>query len=189
MTARLRIFIIIPGSSEGNSMIFSKRQVVELREQGMIVEEYYLESRTNPWYVLKDLFGIRSAVRKFKPDIVHAHYGTMTAFLGAFSGARKYAITFHGSDLNFVRSEFILNEILAKLLSQLAVLRADIVFCVSEKLRQKMWWKRKIAVVIPFGVNLQKYCPIDRNEARERLNLPLNSQWVLFNNSAPIKRY
>jgi teichuronic acid biosynthesis glycosyltransferase TuaC len=188
LAKRFKIFIIIPGSSEGNSMIFSKRQVADLREQGLEVQEYYLASRTNPIHILKDLFRIRAAVRSFNPDIVHAHYGTMTALLGAFCGARKYAITFHGSDLNFVRSEFFLKELLAKCLSQFAALRSDMIFCVSDRLRQKLWWRRDVAVVIPFGVDLLKYFPIDRAEARERLHLPSHVKLVLFNDSAPVKR-
>lgn len=169
-------------------MIFSKRQANDLRSQGLEVHEYYLSSRTHLWYLFKELFRMRSLVRKLNPDIVHAHYGTMTAMLGAFSGARKYAITFHGSDLNYVRSEFFLKEVIAKLCSQLAVLRADVVFCVSGRLRQKLWWRKRVAQIVPFGVDMDSYYPMDCAEARARLNIPLQRKMVLFNNSAPVKR-
>lgn len=185
----IRLLIIIPGSSDGNSMVFSKRQIQDLRLEGLEVFEYYLESRTNWRYLFNEIFRLRSMVRQIQPDIVHAHYGTMTAFIGTFSGAKKFAITFHGSDLNYVKSEFILKEIFAKLLSQLAVLRADAIFCVSKRLQAKLWWRKNISVVIPFGVSTEKFYPIDKSEARLRLNIPLDSRLVLFNNSAPVKRY
>ncbi len=170
-------------------MVFSKRQIQDLRLEGLEVFEYYLESRTNWRYLFNEIFRLRSMVRQIQPDIVHAHYGTMTAFIGTFSGAKKFAITFHGSDLNYVKSEFILKEIFAKLLSQLAVLRADAIFCVSKRLQAKLWWRKNISVVIPFGVSTEKFYPIDKSEARLRLNIPLDSRLVLFNNSAPVKRY
>lgn len=185
----IRLLIIIPGSSDGNSMVFSKRQIQDLRLEGLEVFEYYLESRTNWRYLFNEIFRLRSMVRQIQPDIVHAHYGTMTAFIGTFSGAKKFAITFHGSDLNYVKSEFILKEIFAKLLSQLAVLRADAIFCVSKRLQAKLWWRKNNSVVIPFGVSTEKFYPIDKSEARLRLNIPLDSRLVLFNNSAPVKRY
>jgi glycosyltransferase involved in cell wall biosynthesis len=170
-------------------MIFSKRQIVDLRSEGVDVIEYYLESRTNGFYLLREIFRLRSFVREIVPDIVHAHYGTMTSFIGSFSGAKKFAITFHGSDLNYVKSEFYLKEVLAKWLSQLSILKADAIFCVSKGLQQKLWWRRHISVVIPFGVNTEKFYPMDKSEAMNRLNIPLESRLVLFNNSAAVKRY
>jgi teichuronic acid biosynthesis glycosyltransferase TuaC len=183
-----KVLFIIPGSAEGNSMIFSKRQARELAAAGLDVQVHYLASRSNPIYLFTELRRLRVLVKSTRPDVVHAHYGTMTAFIAACSGARNLVITFHGSDLNFLKHAFFLKEVFAKLLSQLSVLRASAVVCVSEKLQAKLWWRRGISRVLPFGVDLNHYYPIAPMEARKKLGFSSNSEYILFNSSAPVKR-
>jgi glycosyltransferase involved in cell wall biosynthesis len=192
MTNRLgkpKVLFIIPGSPEGNSMIFSKRQAGELAAQGADVHVHYLSSRTNPIYLFKELFRLRALVKSMKPDVVHAHYGTVTSFLASWAGAKHLVVTFHGSDLNFVKSEFFLKELFAKLLSQLSVLRASAVLCVSNRLLEKLWWRKGIARVLPFGVDTNNYYPIAQEEARERVGFSQEVEFILFNNSAAVKRF
>jgi teichuronic acid biosynthesis glycosyltransferase TuaC len=183
------VLFIIPGSPEGNSMIFSKRQARELATQGADVHVHYLSSRTNPIYLFKELFRLRALVKSMQPDVVHAHYGTVTSFLASWAGAKHLVITFHGSDLNFVKTEFFLKELFAKLLSQLSVLRASAVLCVSNRLLDKLWWRKGISRVLPFGVDLNNYYPAAQKEAREQLEFSQEVEYILFNNSAAVKRF
>jgi teichuronic acid biosynthesis glycosyltransferase TuaC len=66
-------------------------------------------------------------------------------------------------------------------LSQLASLRAGLVVCVSEGLRQRLWWRRDRAVVLPSGVDLELFRPEARDQARARLGWPQHRRVVLFN--------
>lgn len=188
MQGKMRVLLLIPGSPEGNSMIFSKRQAADLRVRGVEVHEYYIRSRTSLRVILKELKELRVFIRAWKPDIVHAHYGTVTSLIGALSGGKNLVITFHGSDLNFVKKEFFLKEVFAKIFSQLSVLRAAAVFCVSERLREKLWWRTAIVQVVPIGVDTKKFTVLDKNESRRLLGLAMDKKLVLFNNNAPVKR-
>ena len=70
---------------------------------------------------------------------------------------------------------------MARLLSQLAALRAPLIVCVSEGLRQRLWWGRNRAVVLPSGVDTEQFQPEARDAARARLGWPPDERVVLFN--------
>ena len=124
----------------------------------------------------------------FKPEIVHSHYGTMTAFFAAVSSATPLVVTYYGSDLNFVRTENFFLEIFRKFLSQMAALRASAIICVSERLKKKLFWKKEIASVVPIGANEFFFKPLNYDEARKRLNTGSNEKLILFYANAPVKR-
>ena len=65
-------------------------------------------------------------------------------------------------------------------MSQLASLRAGGVICVSDELRNRLWWRRGSAVVIPTGVDTTIFRPMDRGGARRELGWD-ERPTVLFN--------
>jgi glycosyltransferase involved in cell wall biosynthesis len=105
-------------------------------------------------------------------DIVHAHFG-LSAWpaLGARASAR--AVTLHGTDLVHPRSRKIT-------LAALPVL--DLVATVSEPLAAKVptWAVRNKRAVLPTGVDLERFKPIPRAEARAALKLEPTGRYLLF---------
>lgn len=187
------VVALIPGPKEGSSMIFSKRQVQSLRKIGIIIKEFFLCSRTNPIVLFKEFVRLQRVIKNIHPDIIHAHYGTVTAFLGAISSFINrvpLVITFCGSDLNKTRNARFLRDLMGRILSQLSALRAEEIICVSRRLRGKLWWSKNHAEVIPMGVNVELFRPVPKNEARVLLGWEsLNRKVVLFNAHNPkVKR-
>ena len=179
----------MPGPREGNSMIFAKRQIESIASMNHAVETFYLESRTNIFILIRDFFRFRKLIRSFSPDIINCYYGTVTSLFTVLSTSKPVVITFVGSDLNFVKSENIISEILGKFFSQLSVLRAAGVICVSENLIKKIWWRKKIATVLPLGVNDKQFITIDKLRARNDLGFKQDEKIILFNNNALVKRF
>jgi glycosyltransferase involved in cell wall biosynthesis len=121
----------------------------------------------------------RRVSRIFQPDIVHAHFGTMTAFFTVLvSRSLPVVITYRGSDLNPAKS---LRAALGRTLSQLAALGATRMVCVSSKLRDNLWWRKGRVTVLPSGVDTHLFRPVPRAEARTQLAWPAESPVVLFN--------
>jgi glycosyltransferase involved in cell wall biosynthesis len=56
-------------------------------------------------------------------------------------------------------------------------------------LLEKLWWRKGIARVLPFGVDLNNYYPTAQKEARKQLDFAQEVEYILFNNSAPVKRF
>jgi glycosyltransferase involved in cell wall biosynthesis len=180
----LRVLAIIPGLERSESFIFARRQVKHLSELGVDIRTFYLEARTSPMAMLRAARQFRRMFGEFKPDVVHAHYGTITALFALLLSSCPIAITFRGSDLN-PSSEFsVLRATLSRWMSQLAALGAREIMCVSEELRGRLWWRGNRAHVIPSGIDAREFYPRPRDEARRELNWSPGVRVALFNHGA-----
>jgi teichuronic acid biosynthesis glycosyltransferase TuaC len=178
----VRALFVIPGDERGSSMIFARRQARSLVREGVVVDSFYLRSRTWPPALAREYFRLRRHIASFEPSLVHAQFGTVTAVLAALAaGRRPLAITYRGGDLNPSPSGNQVRCMLGRLFSQLAALRAGLIVCVSEGLRQRLWWRRNHAVVQPSGVDAESFRPEARYAARMRLGWPQCDRVVLFN--------
>ena len=177
----LRVISVIPGEPDNNSMIFARRQIQFLAKEGVTNKTFFLSSRTSPLKVLTEFCKLRNLIRTFKPHIIHAHYGTVTAFVSCFASNIPVIITFRGSDLNKSKGDNLLRWTLGHLLSQISALKAKKIICVSEELKNKLWWKQKRVAVLPTGVDALIFTPRNRNEARLELGWEIDKRFVLFN--------
>ena len=141
-------------------------------------------SSLNPAFLLNKVLELRKRVKQ--ADIVHAQYGSLTAFL-AFLGTLKQKpliISFGGSDLlgtagkgfkwtmrNGITKK--LGLLAAEKCSKIIVKSESLLMNLSEKLRQK-------AIVIPNGVDVNVFYPSSKNEARTRLGWKKHDYYVLF---------
>jgi glycosyltransferase involved in cell wall biosynthesis len=112
--------------------------------------------------------------------MLHAHYGTMTSLACILACSKPLIITFRGSDLNYVKSDGILKNIIGKIFSHISAFRARRVICVSQKLAEKLFVKRSRVEVFPNGVNTDLFRPIPQQEARKVLGWNFIDKVVLF---------
>jgi teichuronic acid biosynthesis glycosyltransferase TuaC len=114
-------------------------------------------------------------------DVVHAHYG----LAGWSSLAVRHAphvVTFHGTDLQHPKVG-PLSRILAK--------RIALPAPVSATLARAGLPKGMRCAVLPTGVNLERFAPMPRGTARERLGLYATRPYLLFpaDPARPEKRF
>jgi teichuronic acid biosynthesis glycosyltransferase TuaC len=178
----LRVLFLVPGRAEGHSMVFARRQAASLIEQGIQAEVFDLRSRTSPRILFEEFLRFRRKVRAFRPQVIHAHYGTVTAMFAALAAGRiPLVITYRGSDLNRQPSARGLRPAAARLLSQVAALRASRIVCVSSQLKNLLWWRRARVTVLPSGVDPEVFRPEPRGSLRGALGWKENERVVLFN--------
>jgi glycosyltransferase involved in cell wall biosynthesis len=95
-----------------------------------------------------------------------------------------HAVTLHGTDLNHPRSRAITLAALPFL---------DLVATVSEPLNAQVpnWATRKQRAILPAGVDIERFRPINRAEARSALGLDPEKPYLLFpaDPRRPEKRY
>jgi glycosyltransferase involved in cell wall biosynthesis len=105
-------------------------------------------------------------------DVVHAHFG-LTAWPAATVRARVHALTLHGTDVNHPRT---------LLLTLAALPFIDVLGTVSSSLAQELPLRsaRRRAQVLPCGVDVERFHPIPRAEARSQLGLDASGTYVLF---------
>jgi teichuronic acid biosynthesis glycosyltransferase TuaC len=184
----LRVLFVIPGPPAGSSMIFAKRQVQAVSDRGAETAVCYLASRTRPFALLREWWQLRRMAREFRPQLVHAQFGTMTAFLTRVALRLPLVITFYGGDLNPVGTPSWLRSAAGRVLSQMASLGAAGLVCVSDELRGRLWWRRDEVVVIPTGVDTRVFYPRSRAQARATLGWEPAARVVLFNAGSDPRR-
>lgn len=180
-----RVLFVIPGDGQGSSMIFARRQAESLVREGVTAELFYLRSRTSPRRLIAELVRFRAVVKTFRPEVIHAHFGTVTALFSAMGcGCLPLVVTYRGSDLNPPPRSYPpwpkLRAAGGIVFSQLASLRAQRIICVSRPLRDRLWWRRASVTIQPSGVEPDVFRPEARLVARRRLGWSGDGPVVLF---------
>ena len=116
-------------------------------------------------------------------DVVHAHFG-LTAWPAVAARLGPVVVTLHGNDLFHPRSNRLTRAILPFTTLPAAVSRE------FSGLLRGAGTTRRVAV-LPVGIDLGRFRPIPRGEARERLGLDPRGRYLLFPHdpSRPLKRF
>lgn len=171
-------------------MVFAHAEIARIAATGIETDILEYSTSPRPDRLFRQILAIRSRVRQFKPDVVHAHFGTITAFATVIASNVPVVITFRGSDLNPSPSDGLIRNAVQKLLSNVAANFAKAVILVSTGLRDRLWLEHASAHVIPTGVDLDLFSPASSRLARLELGWSLEEKIVLFNagNSPRVKR-
>jgi teichuronic acid biosynthesis glycosyltransferase TuaC len=126
---------------------------------------------------------LRRRYRKARFDIVHAHFG-LTAWPAILARKGPVVVTLHGNDLFHPRSKRITRAALPFTALPAAVSREF-----SENIPGAGRTRR--VAVLPVGIDLRRFRPISRAEARAFLNLDPDRPYLLFPHdpARPLKRY
>jgi len=105
-------------------------------------------------------------------DIVHAHFG-LTAWPALAVDARHRVVTLHGNDLYHPRSRPITTAVLG---------RMDLVGTPTAEFASKVPGAgvRRDVAILPCGIDAERFRPMDRRAARERLGLDPEGRYLLF---------
>ena len=126
---------------------------------------------------------LRRRHRRGEFDVVHAHFG-LTAWPAILARLGPVVVTLHGNDLFHPRSNRITRAALPFTALPAAVSREF-----SENI-PGAGTRRRVAV-LPVGIDVHRFRPIPRREARERLGLDPDGPYLLFPHdpARPLKRF
>jgi teichuronic acid biosynthesis glycosyltransferase TuaC len=115
---------------------------------------------------------LRARYRGERLDVVHAHFG-LAAWPALKVKARARALTVHGTDVRHPRT---------RLATRAALPLMGLVAAPSRELAEDIPGRRarKRAQLLPCGVDMQRFHPIPRPEARAQLGLGLEGPYLLF---------
>ena len=105
-------------------------------------------------------------------DVVHAHFG-LTAWPALAVRGARHGVTLHGTDVRHPRSWQI---------TRAALRRMDLVAAASEELAAMVRQRRPgmDVAVLPTGVDLDRFRPLDRAQCRRQLGLDPQAKVALF---------
>jgi glycosyltransferase involved in cell wall biosynthesis len=130
---------------------------------------------------------LRRFLRDRSFDVVHAHYG-LCGWVAALAGARPLVVTFHGTD---IRHRWVGAG------SRRLTRRLDLIAGASHSAFEREGGRPGLpdsgrpTAVLPCGVDLERFRPIPRAEARRRLGLEQSGRYLLFpaNPAREVKRH
>lgn len=151
---------------------FAAHQLPFVTEQGEAIRalghevEYFLVKGN----YIKAVGALKTKIREFKPDIVHAHFG-LSAITAELQSLVPVVTTFHnGETLNWH----------VNLMSSLMSLRAKHVIYVAQHIRDLSYFKAKNYSIIPCGVPMEEMIITPKVEARKQLGWNPNKKYILF---------
>ena len=129
-------------------------------------------------------------------DVIHAQYGSGCGYVASKLPGPK-VLTLRGSDWYGVPSTTLKNRLhgaACQCLTRISLLRYDAVVVMSERMKRDVLARRRgtSVDVLPDGIDMERFQPMDRSEARRRLGFPDDeAPWVLFSTirtGTPVKR-
>jgi glycosyltransferase involved in cell wall biosynthesis len=129
---------------------------------------------------LSEFKRLKREINQHPCDIIHAHFG-LACFLASLQRRVPVVSTFHGSDIN---------HRVVRWLSGIASMLSSASVFVSKKLMEKAL-VAKNPFIIPCGVDLSLFKPIDKDTCRKTLKLEKNKKYLLFSSAFtnPVKNY
>jgi glycosyltransferase involved in cell wall biosynthesis len=172
--------------------IFVAREVKALERAGVEILVEPIAGARGEW----DYFGARKriadSIRRFRPDLVHAHFGysqVATAFLDL-----PFVVTLYGDDINGESTgagSITLKSRLGIVLTISLGRKAKRIIVQSETMRRRLPPRLQTrSVVLGSGVDDEHFSPGLVSEARQRLGLAMSDLVLAFVNSGrqPTKR-
>ena len=161
---------------------FVRDQVDALRRRGDVEVELFSFAGGARGY-LAAARALRRRYRGTRFDVVHAHFG-LTAYPAVAARLGPVVVTLHGNDLFHPVSNR-----LSRAVVPLTALPAAVSREFSSLLRGAGTTRR--VAVLPVGIDLERFRPIPRREARERLGLDPDGRYLLFPHdpARPLKRF
>ena len=156
----MRILLVsqmYPGPGAPDLGVFVAQLERALRERGHEIELAVLDSRTGGKRRYATLaVGTLQAARRFRPDVVYAHFLVPSGLIGALASRAPLVVTAHGRDVRNVGSIRGMAT-----LTRRTVARAAAVIAVSDYLRRELEAKvpeaRGKTEVIDSGVDLERF--------------------------------
>lgn len=169
----MNILIIGKQKKDKSLSILTHRQVKSLKQSSKdtTISTYSIKHSGVKGY-FRSYTKLKKYLSKQNHCIIHAHYSLIGVIVLLACNKEKVVVSFMGSDVYF-------NGLIFKAARWIVLRKADHIIVKSEQLRQKFPHKKNISV-IPNGVDLELFRPIDKSQAQERLTWSKDKVHILF---------
>jgi len=147
--------------------VFVRDQVQSSRDLGVEADVLFINPRETRLNYLAGPLRLKRMIEKGNYDLIHAHY----VFCGVIALTQRrlpVVLTHHGIEVLRGWTAFLCRSVSR---------RVDRTIVVSDQMARAL---DVAATILPCGVDLDRFQPRSRTEARNRLGLPLDRSLVLF---------
>jgi len=166
---KLKVLFVSSGNNKFGISPIVKNQGASLREFGIDVNYFTIQGKGLKGYI-NNVLPLRKYVRKQNFDVIHAHY-SLSALAATLAGCRPLVVSLMGSD---IRLGFLIKTAI-KICS---LLIWDDLIVKSQDMVDNIGINK--CKIIPNGVNITLFKPIDKKTAIERLGWDERKKHILF---------
>ena len=159
---------------------FVRAQMESLRPLGVEFDVLFLNGRESLWNYFRGVPQLRRQLRAKSYDMVHAHFG-LSGCVALFQSHVPVVVSFMGDDVlgRFKRNGRVsLVGRLFRCSSRFVSRRVAAVIVKSAEMKTAL--RLSTAHVIPNGVDMKLFQPMESNKARRDLGLATGKRFVLF---------
>ncbi len=169
----MKILIVCSGNANNYNIkthhTFIHEQIESIKIKYQIEYDTFFVKGKGIFGYLKNISKIKKIIKKYNPDLIHAHYG-LSGLVSCFHRLVPVVITFHGSDANIFW---------VRILSTIASHLSSYNIFVSNKIKNKIN-KKKRSDVIPCGIDMDVFRPLDKLTSRLNLGMSKDNKYILF---------
>lgn len=154
----MKILFIASGNHGAPSPVV-QNQGDALVSEGVIVDYFMIKGKGIKGY-LRNVKPLRQYLKERKYDAIHAHY-SLSAFIASLAGIKSLVVSLMGSDVKAAGWYKFIIRLFAWLFHWKAIIVK------SADMYRSLGIKR--AIVIPNGVNMDRFQPMDKTECQLRL--------------------
>lgn len=181
----MKVRVVCSGNSpdfdfkKHQAFIYDQTEAIKRLNEGVEFEFFFIKGKGWKGY-LSEIKRLKAEIIRNPCDLIHAHFG-LACFLASLQRKEPVVSTFHGSDIN---------EKTIKWFSAIASLLSKASIFVSHKLQSKALIAKN-PFVIPCGVDLELFKPMDKSDCRRLLGLSAEKKYILFSSafSNPVKNF
>jgi glycosyltransferase involved in cell wall biosynthesis len=175
----VKVLFVSSGNRGGSPIVIN--QGGSLMRQGVNVDYYPIKGK-GVWGYLSNVGKLRRIFKENDYDIVHAHY-SLTAFVVSLAMASPLVVSLMGSDVKTGAFYRLLIQFFAFTFSWKTIIVK------SEDMKASLKIDR--AMVIPNGVDMNRFCELSQDECQKKLGWDKDKKHILFpaNIARPVKNY
>lgn len=175
------LFIYRARGTDKQPAPFIASQLDSLREAGIEIHSFPISGSSLSSYLLGSL-RLRKLFRNIDIDLIHAHYSLCAIPAVLARTGKPIVLSLMGSDILgefFSPYKISMRSRMVSAITRLILPFVNSLIVKSENICQKVSGHKSV-YLIPNGVNLSKFKPIDKTIARNKLNLELTKKYILF---------
>jgi teichuronic acid biosynthesis glycosyltransferase TuaC len=165
----MRILFISSGNSETGISPIVLNQGDSVAETGQSISYFTIKGKGLSGY-LKNIPRLRKYLKDNQFDIIHAHY-SLSAMLAGITGAKPVVASLMGTDVKANQIFRILSKIFIRFFWKEVIVK-------SEDMKQSL--RLNDVKIIPNGVNMERFRPIEKNNVLVQLKWDLSKKHLLF---------
>jgi glycosyltransferase involved in cell wall biosynthesis len=166
----MKVLFVSSGNLKSGPSPLIFNQGESIRDQGINVE-YFLVRKKGVWGYLKTIKTFQKHLKSNKYDLIHAHYSFSGMMCSLSFPGIPIIVSLMGSDVNKSIWFQVLAHVFAKFIWSRTIVK-------SYRLKKKLRVNK--TEVVPNGVNLQHFKPMEKHACREKLGWDPNTYHLLF---------